>query len=285
MEEKLLITLLILSHILGDFIFQSDRMVNNKKENLKQLLLHSFVILVLSLIFTGYYLSRGLLIIVLAVGIVHFIIDFAKIKVERFIEVKYNRFLSRFKIFLIDQVLHILSIVLIVDYALKDWTIKPFSTGVQILDYMGNLFPIFNRVSLIETDWYVLILLLCGYLFIWTPASFIVDLTLVNFKSSETEKKKKVEEQTGRLKDPGVLIGKLERLVLLTLFLSQNFAAIPVVFAAKSIARFKNFRNEEFVNYYIVGTFVSLLISITIGVFLNYIIYLENYNLILYELF
>lgn len=69
----------------------------------------------------------------------------------------------------------------------------------------------------------------------------------------------------GGLKHAGLAIGMLERIFVLTLVLYGEFTAIMLVLTAKSIARFEDLKRREFAEYYLIGTFSSMLVALFVG--------------------
>ena len=67
------------------------------------------------------------------------------------------------------------------------------------------------------------------------------------------------------LRHAGLAIGILERIFVLTLVLYGQFTAIILVLAAKSIARFEDLKEREFAEYYLIGTFSSMLFALFVG--------------------
>ena len=61
------------------------------------------------------------------------------------------------------------------------------------------------------------------------------------------------------IKGTGAIIGYLERMVMMVLLLLGEYAAIGLVIAAKSIARFNSNVKAEF---YIIGTFYGIITTI-----------------------
>jgi predicted DNA-binding protein YlxM (UPF0122 family) len=57
----------------------------------------------------------------------------------------------------------------------------------------------------------------------------------------------------------------LERIFVLTLVLYEQYTAIILVLAAKSIARFEDLKRREFAEYYLIGTFSSMLFALFVG--------------------
>lgn len=73
----------------------------------------------------------------------------------------------------------------------------------------------------------------------------------------------------------GRYIGMFERLLVITFVFLGDFTAIGLIFAGKSIARFKDLDNRDFAEYYLIGTLFSITIGLISGlvlsVFKNYI--------------
>ncbi len=67
----------------------------------------------------------------------------------------------------------------------------------------------------------------------------------------------------------GRTIGILERLLILTLVVMDQWAGIAFVIAAKSLARFKEFDDRDFAEYYLIGTLTSALFAIAVGLALR----------------
>ncbi len=72
------------------------------------------------------------------------------------------------------------------------------------------------------------------------------------------------------LKGAGARIGILERALTLTFVLTGNYTAIAVIFAAKSIARFKELEKRHFAEYYLIGTLSSILFALLVGILTKY---------------
>ncbi|HMJ59751.1 MAG TPA: hypothetical protein VK467_11475 [Gemmatimonadales bacterium] len=63
----------------------------------------------------------------------------------------------------------------------------------------------------------------------------------------------------------GRTIGSLERAIALTLVLLGQYAALGLIVAAKSVARFKALEDREFAEYFLIGTLASLLLALAGG--------------------
>lgn len=60
----------------------------------------------------------------------------------------------------------------------------------------------------------------------------------------------------------GRVIGDLERILIFLLALEGQLGAVGLVLTAKSLARFEDFKQQEFAEYYLVGTLSSTLVAL-----------------------
>lgn len=74
------------------------------------------------------------------------------------------------------------------------------------------------------------------------------------------------------LKRAGATIGVLERMLVLTLVLLGQYAAIALIFAAKSIARFEELKDRQFAEYYLIGTLSSILFAMLVGILTTWVL-------------
>jgi len=63
----------------------------------------------------------------------------------------------------------------------------------------------------------------------------------------------------------GARVGMLERLLVFLLIQVGQWGVIGFVITAKSIARFKELDDKSFTDYYLAGTFASLLVAVVTG--------------------
>lgn len=64
----------------------------------------------------------------------------------------------------------------------------------------------------------------------------------------------------------GRVIGNLERTLIFFLVLVGQYGAIGFVLAAKSLARFEDFKKQDFAEYYLVGTLTSAAVAFVVGI-------------------
>jgi len=175
------------------------------------------------------------------VFLIHLFLDYLKYFVDLILRKDKEGF--RPITFLFDQVLHIISLIVLNEmFAL---TTRPF---------FDNLFR-----ELGSLEHYLATAVV--YTFVVFGGAFFVRVLLDSLPS--TEKQEMENSNKGRL------IGILERATVLTLWLTASPTSIALVLTAKSIARFKEFENRDFAEYYLIGTLASVLFAITGGIILN----------------
>lgn len=225
---------LLLAHLAGDFLLQPRSWVEKRKTQVAYLLLHIAVHAgLLVLLFLPELSVRWPLIVFLVCA--HLVIDSFKILMERI----WQR--QSFRIFWIDQVLHLITL----------FAITVFQYG----------FPPAWWTALISVKsmLYVIALLLIACV---SP----VVLRLFFFK---WEKEKELHTKAASsLVDAGLLIGIMERLMIV-LFIQIGFlSGIGFLLAAKSIFRFGDLakaKDTKFTEYVLLGTLASFVMGIAIG--------------------
>ncbi|NHJ02314.1 MAG: hypothetical protein EAX86_09285 [Candidatus Heimdallarchaeota archaeon] len=105
----------------------------------------------------------------------------------------------------------------------------------------------------------VAIYLLGVYLIVVGGGILVVGLIL---KVLRTNKKSESVTPTEGIHGAGIIVGILERTIILTLGLLNQYSAISFVLAAKSMARFKQLEKQDFAEYYLIGTLSSFSIAI-----------------------
>ncbi|MEI6100570.1 MAG: DUF3307 domain-containing protein [Eubacteriales bacterium] len=231
----------VIAHILGDFYFQRERLVQYKNKFFRGLLLHSLIYAgsVYAVILPIFGFDAVLYASVFACA--HFIIDFAK-----FIVLKCSKegFAMRQEagIYSIDQMLHIACII----------TICVLLAG-QNIPMLGWMQPFFNVIGLGSMKFFQW---LCVLLLVAHPAN-------ITFKKIFSKYKPQDMDKTGQPNNTGALIGSMERIVSVFLISVGQYAAIGLILTAKSIARYNKIaENKQFAEYYLIGTIFSILFSI-----------------------
>lgn len=230
---------LILAHFIGDFVLQPAHWVEGKLQNKwrsKYLYWHILVhLLALLLILQFQHLGAVAIIIVS-----HFLIDLGKLSLTN---PKNYRWL-----FVVDQVLHILVIG-----AMVYW-ISPFEIDFSLL---------FGEKTLILITFLVFVTYVCGILMRMLLAPYIDEIA----KDDEST-------EGGSLKNAGTYIGMLERLFVFGFILIQQWAAIGLLIAAKSVFRFGDLnkgKNRKLTEYVLIGTLLSFGFAILSGIVYSYL--------------
>ena len=73
------------------------------------------------------------------------------------------------------------------------------------------------------------------------------------------------------VKGAGKIIGILERFIILTLVLLNQYTGMAIVLMAKSIARFDELRERNFAEYYLVGTLASISFALFCGILMKFL--------------
>jgi hypothetical protein len=246
-----LLLLAITAHLISDFVFQTDEIVNLKKgKAFKGFFVHSFVVFIFTFFFTLFYGFKMAFIFALVVSISHILLDFIKENLAS------KTAVLEFIFFIFDQILHFTIIYFIWKFFINYFSLSIFEQVIFIdLNYLFN-FGISLKELLVFVNVY-LIVLFAGAVFLEKILK-IIDIQINN--------------QSDGIK-MGKYIGIIERALILTLVTFGSTSSIAVIFTAKSIARFKKFDDKKhFVEYYLLGTFCSIFIALIGGLLLKNLI-------------
>lgn len=226
---------LLLAHLIGDFFLQPKKWVEEKEiKKLKSPKLYIHIAIHIALLFILLW-DISLWPLILAIGILHLLIDSIKILLQK----KKTKRLW----FFIDQTLHLLSIV--VAYSLL--VANDFEVEI-----------IFTRQAL---------LLSVCLLFLTQPVSIIMKTIFSKWNIS------KLTEGNESLKDAGKYIGILERLLVFVFVILNHWEAVGFLITAKSVFRFgdlKESKQRKLTEYILIGTLISFGIAIVMGIIYLY---------------
>ena len=230
--------LFLLAHLLGDFTFQPKILVEMKKQRIGYQIMHSAIYAVLfMLVIVMFEDFPTTVLLTVSVFIIHFIIDFLRIKSDNETKSQGIHLMS----FIMDQIIHII-IVVILTFIIGDLT----EDAIAFLNRIAFLTGINNL--------YNILIIAIAYIIILSPTSVFIEY-FFNYYFN-------IDEEESKTKRIGSLIGKLERILILTLGLMGYYLAIGLVLTAKSIARFKQLDNKDFAEKYLVGTLLSLIFAV-----------------------
>ena len=231
-ELNLLLRLLV-AHLLTDFVLQPTAWVNQKKQKKHRsakLYLHVLVTGITAYLFSGLWDNWWLPLVIM---VTHFFIDLWKL--NRPENVCY---------FIIDQLLHIL--VIIIAWATLFYDLH--TVWCYVLQLLQN-----TKLWLIIT----------GYILVTWPLGILIGIATDKWRIA-------AEVSKDGLQKAGVWIGFFERLLILTFILSNQFAAVGFLIAAKSILRFSDKENtQKKTEYVLIGTLMSFAAGVIIGILIS----------------
>ncbi|MCY7296632.1 DUF3307 domain-containing protein [Alteromonas sp. a30] len=237
-----LFSALLVIHLLVDFYCQPTSWVNdklNKHARSPKMLLHSLLHGVLSGIAAQLIISdwRSAFVLFLLVSLSHWLIDLWK---------TYQKGL---RYFIIDQALHIVILALVTLHA-------------------ANIDNSINKlIDLALTPKHLMLLL--GYVFIFKPSSILISQILKKYTPQESGENK-------GLMAGGEMIGYLERTLILTFVVLEQYSVIGFILAAKSIFRFGELntaKNHNLTEYVLLGSLLSVTLTSSIGIFIRLIVF------------
>ncbi len=241
---------LLLAHLLGDFPLQSEWISKNKGSSLRALSLHGV---------THYLLAWACLVSftpVSAFSLSNHVFVIGYVTIHLLVDKLKCRLTSRkilpddWKTFLLDQLLHI-AILAYVAILLTGNHVG------QLVEHMGQLMP--SKAQMLEVAIvYVAVVFGGGYL--------IRNLTKGLARHAP-------DNSPDHLPNAGLYIGWLERLLVLTAIAVQTPALVGLILTGKSIARFPELKDARFVEYFLIGTLLSLFLSLLGGIALHQLLY------------
>ena len=243
--EGTALALLILGHVLGDFLFQTDAMAKNKHK-FGPLLSHGAIVIVVHVVAFVPLLSLKTAPIVLFVGVFHLLIDAVSARFRQQEATSVHKFLG-------DQMGHLL--VILVGWSLID------ASAVTVAPVMTALG---GGAGLPWAELSTGALYVSAFVFAHDGGNAIVRSVLPADGPESTDAENDLEA--------GSLIGSLERWIILLLGLAGRWEAVAFVIAAKSIARFEELKKRPFAEYFLVGTLASVLVAIILAVLVSVLV-------------
>ncbi len=101
-----------------------------------------------------------------------------------------------------------------------------------------------------------IIVIIAAYIFVSCAGAYLIRGMLIRYER---------EVGTSGLKGAGMIIGIVERVMVLSFILAGQYTAITIIFAAKSIARFNELKDRCMAEYYLIGTLVSITFALLVG--------------------
>lgn len=242
--------LLVAGHLLGDFAFQARWMVEEKPRPLA-LVAHGLVVAAVHLVALAPFFGLAVVLAAVGIGVTHAGID--RIKSAPPGSGPGGRGgPGPLSLFLADQAAHLLVLGLAF-FALRD--------------HAGPVLSRFPEAWL--GPWTTGLLVAGAFAFNARGGAALVSGVLAALSPGLEDE----EDADSGVEGSGRLIGMLERTIALVLILLGQWAALGLLVAAKSIARFEELKERRFGEYYLVGTLSSLLVAIVVGLALSFALF------------
>ncbi|HWT26398.1 MAG TPA: DUF3307 domain-containing protein [Mobilitalea sp.] len=245
---------LLLSHIIGDFYLQTEKLAKKKEKNFTYLCLHGLLYWISFLLISLPILSLELFLCGLGMGLIHLIIDFIKYLAVCSKNKKKNLSTSdKRSIYILDQAVHITCLVI------GSYVLAIMNYDIKILDCCKDFFVV-TGISAVKVVNIIVALLL-----IHKPANITISHLISAYKP-----KKDLSEQQPQDYKAGRFIGSVERIIMLILLYLGQYSAIGLVLTAKSIARYDEIaKNKISAEYYLLGTLISTGFVIVVSILIR----------------
>lgn len=235
-----LLALLLVGHIGADFLVQTASVAAAKRRRARPMLWHGLLTWITHLVLIFPFLNIGLLAGVTLLAAFHILLDALRARIDP----GWNRPLFSF---FVDQALHTASILLLWRVVLaNEWHLRGILPGDA--PWVG----IYTRYALVAA----------GFVFNAKGGTMIVRKLLERYPQIVPNGADHESPQYAM----GRTIGCLERFLVFALILLGQWAALGLVIAAKSIARFRELSSQPFADYYLIGTLSSLLVALGSGI-------------------
>lgn len=222
-----LLLCMILSHFITDFVLQTNKMVDDKKQKSWKsiyLFTHIAITFLFAILFTkNFYFS-------FIVSVLHYFIDVLKIELDK------RKIWNEIKLLLFDQFLHLISIV-VTWYCISFYDIN---FGLALLHKLSS-----NNHFILYTLSYILVIY---------PYSYIVRMSTMPFSTDEI--------RANSVSSAGKYIGIFERILILTFIYFGAIGSIGLLIAAKSIMRFSEKNDRKQTEYVLIGSLISYVLAI-----------------------
>jgi hypothetical protein len=226
----------LIAHVLGDFVFQPDRWIQNKQlKKAKSKFLYFHIVIHAVLILLLLQLDGRFLFAFFIIPISHYVIDIIKIYLEKSIN---SRLLFSF-----DQIAHLLVILGLT------WFYFP--------EQLSFDFKLSNEL------WFVIL----SILLLTFGVAVLIKVIMSKWDLPEDSDK-------DSLSKAGKYIGMLERLFVFSFVVMAEWQAIGFLIAAKSVFRFGDLsraKDRKLTEYILIGTLLSFGFAILIGILFNFL--------------
>lgn len=230
----LILLKLCIAHLISDYFLQFDSWVADKQKNkIRSTKLYAHI----AVTFLAAALISGEWLIALFIAVTHAIIDITKIYLGKKDSVS----------FIIDQVLHFIILII---------------SSLWISNELPELLKFAVSLSESTSFWAIAF----GYMFITFPISVVITILTHRWRKDLDDS----YENLQTLNEAGKWIGIMERLLILTFILINQFTAIGFLIAAKAVLRIKD-TERKLSEYVLIGTLLSICITVCVGLLIKFI--------------
>ncbi|MFZ7101081.1 MAG: DUF3307 domain-containing protein [Peptococcaceae bacterium] len=255
MKDTILI--LLFAHLLTDFVFQNDKMVQQKnskvtKEKLAAIYLHSLIFLLTA--FVLMYLTADCFTDFMVLGLVllalsHFAIDLVKANLKDKC--------SDLMLFIVDQISHI---VLIILYVNLFYDSNVFIANLEL--FLNGLLG--NKVVFKFNLYQKIIIIACMLISATSVSNILIRFSL---KSIRLKLVANIDSNENEVVKIGRYIGSFERILTILSMMIGEYNILIALYGSKTAIRFAEYKeNTDFAQYYILGTLISVLLGVVLGI-------------------
>ncbi len=262
--------ILLLSHLLTDFVFQSESMAkdkqstNNKKRN-RTLFTHSITFLATSLLLFAIVegitwwptivikpLSWTVFTWLLLISVSHYLVDLCKVIIQNKLKDKHKWDIL---VFVVDQIAHLGIIILTAGLLNRAEFINKLLLLVKFFN--SNVILTFK-----PTHGQLVLIMMCIVIVTTSFSNIFIKISLTSIKMKILEDEEEIKI--------GRYIGAAERILTVAGIVAGAYEAIAALYAAKTAIRFSEAQgNTDFGEYFILGTSISAILGIVTGITLK----------------
>jgi len=191
---------------------------------------------------------------------IHILIDYLK---ESF---RTNNPITNLFLFISDQTLHILIILV----AFYKFTFVESNYLINIMISQLNIELNIVFINKLLTGIVILLYLSFGGAIFIRLFIDVIYRKVPNYMSIIATDDLKQNDPIKEVK-VGKFVGILERIILFILLIKGDFSVVGFIIAAKSLTRFKQLENKNFAEYYLIGTFMSFLLTLIAVLLFQYL--------------
>jgi hypothetical protein len=296
-----LILWIIVGHFIADYLLQFDRLNKFKEKNVYGILIHCaihfsiyvMIIIVYSVTTKQVIFSNDMWVLLIIITSSHYLLDDLKINFDDKINQNkasvYTKSKLKVSTYVLDQLFHII-IIFIAFHIVLEQTYDIFKYFILLIgsdDLLGltleKQIPLTIIILLINT--YFVGYLISKVLEPFKPKNSYEEIIIetkyypnneldksgksfrnLALELSKSEKRVMIQDSPPKA---GVLIGLLERTMILILVMHSAIASIGFIVAMKALTRFKQFDDKSFAEYYLIGNMLSILMGLIAGYFMK----------------